>query len=466
MINIRTKLFLTYLLLILFTITLMGSLFYFLTREHLLKSKEAYLGKSAEYFIKFITPITEGDDLKSAVLYFTRQCWEQLDYQLTVIDKESTVVYDSRSMASYVAKGDKWEKALFGKETVWIEKQPDGQKIFKCIPIIANNNIIGAARLSLSLSELDDIFSIMRKYFFLTFFLSLFAAIGASLFFIRTLMKPIARIRDTAVRIAEGDLSSRVDYVSNDELGDLSKTINFMSSELKKLEEIRSEFLGNVSHELKTPLTIIKGFVITLMSDPDAPKEWIRSFELINRETDRLTRLVNELLELTRLRSGRVALQMSMVDLSELIMNVHSQLSPKAAENEIKLHFLNCEKLPKVKVDADRIKEVFINLIDNALKYISSGGEVTVSANVIFSGIEINVKDNGPGIPEEEIPFLFERFFRGGSTRHKKVEGTGLGLAIVKEIIEAHKGAISVSSKVGEGTVFTVLLNLSLGEDS
>jgi len=456
--NLRTRLFLTYLVLILFSISLMGILFYFLTREHLLKNKGAYLESSAEVFIKFITPFVETEsDLAPASRFFLRQCWEQLDYQLQVIDTKGDVVADSRGFAVSAGKGDKkFLIALEGRESAWTERTAEGQKMCRAIPIKLNSRIIGAVKLTVSLQEFDSLFAVMRKYFVLTFLFSLFIAVLAALFFIRTLLKPLSRIRDTAVKIARGDLDSRVDYDSSDELGDLSKTINFMAEELKKLEQARSGFLGNISHELKTPLTIIKGFVITLLGSPGIPKEWEHSLELINRETDRLTRLVNELLELTRLRTGRVNFQFTRTNLREILVNVYTGLVPKAEHAGLSLYLNIPPTLPAIWADADRIKEVCINLIDNALKYCTSGGRVEVEAIEKPETVEVYVRDNGPGIASEEIPYLFERFFRAGSPQ--KAKGTGLGLAIVKEIVEAHKGIITVSSTVGQGSTFTIIL--------
>lgn len=466
--NLRTRLFITYLVLILFSISLMGILFYFLTKEHLLKNKAGYLGSSAEVFIKFITPFLETeDDLAAASRFFLRQCWEQLDYQLQVIDSKGDIVADSRGLPVSAGKGDKkFLTALEGRESAWPERSPEGQKMCRAVPIRLNDRIIGAVKLTVSLKEFDSLFAVMRKYFFLTFFFSLFIAVLAALFFIQTLLKPLSRIRDTAVKIARGDLDSRVDYDSSDELGDLSKTINFMAEELKKLEQARSGFLGNVSHELKTPLTIIKGFVITLLGSPGIPEEWEHSLELINRETDRLTRLVNELLELTRLRTGRVNFHFSRTDLREILVNVYTGLLPRAEHVGISLYLAIPPALPSLWADADRIKEVCINLIDNALKYCSNGGRVEVEALEKAENVEILVKDNGPGISSDELPYLFERFFRAGSPQ--KTKGTGLGLAIVKEIVEAHKGIITVSSTVGQGTTFTIVLPIrkdKIGEE-
>lgn len=455
--NIRTRLFLTYLVLILFTTTVMGALFYFITKERLLKNKEEYLSRSADVFMTFIVPYMEmeenlDDALIPAVRLFMRQSLEQLDYRLQVIDRSGEIIMDSQGIPPYGGRADpRFYRALEGRTEIWLERSPSGQMMYKCLPIKLRNQVPGAAKLSISLEEIDQLFSAMRKYFFLTFLMSVLAAIGAALFFIRTLMRPVTRIRDTARGIAQGDLESRVNYDSPDELGDLSRTINFMADELKKLEQARASFLGNVSHELRTPLTIIKGFVITLLSSEGIPQEWQRSLELINRETDRLTRLVEELLELTRLRSGRVGLDYSWCNMEEILRSTELQVGQKAEQAGVKMVFDTASGLPRIWADVDRVKEVLLNLIDNALKYAASGGVVEVRTRTTEELLEISVKDNGPGIPEPELPFVFERFFRGNK---KGISGTGLGLAIVKGILEAHGGRISVESHEGEGTSF------------
>jgi len=298
----------------------------------------------------------------------------------------------------------------------------------------------------------------MKKFFLLTLLLSSLVALGAALLFIRTVIAPLAHIRDTASRIALGDLASRVQYDSTDELGELGRTINFMAEELRKLETARSEFLSNVSHELKTPLTIIKGFVVTLMSDPGASREMRRSLEIIERETDRLTRMVEELLELVRLPYRTVALRKTSFQLGEMFRSISAQLKPRAEEYGIDL-VVNCpETLPQILADEDRIRGVILNLADNAMKYTPAGGRVALEGRVENDRAIISVSDTGAGIPPEDIPFLFERFFR--SKKPVRGEGTGLGLAIVREIVHSHGGEIDVRSEIGQGTTFTVTLPL------
>ncbi|OQA14210.1 MAG: Sensor histidine kinase YycG [bacterium ADurb.Bin363] len=221
-------------------------------------------------------------------------------------------------------------------------------------------------------------------------------------------------------------------------------------TELKRLENMRAEFFSNVSHELRTPLTIIKGFCITLMDDyPPEEALWKHSLKTIEEETDRLTRLVNDMLELAKLRDHKIKFIMNRGDLKKLLLDVIEQFRLQIERYEVKLNYVCPEILPQITFDADRIKQVFINLLDNAIKYTPPEGKITINTYIEEKKLYIKITDTGPGIEEEEIPRLFERFFRGKQPEDRK--GTGLGLPIVKEIIEAHRGGIDLKNILPAG---------------
>jgi len=231
-------------------------------------------------------------------------------------------------------------------------------------------------------------------------------------------------------------------------------------TELRKLENLRSEFFSNVSHELRTPLTIIKGFCITLMDEyPPEYDLWCHSLKTIDEETDRLTRLVNDMLELSKLRIHKMKFNMIRDDIKHLLLQVIEQFTLHAERYEVDMTVEIEEPFPYICFDPDKMKQVFINLIDNAIKHTPSGGTVRISAYSKEEGLFIKICDSGAGVPEEELPHLFERFFR--SERNKEIEGTGLGLSIVKEIMEAHGGNITIKNKLPAG--LEVLLWLPAG---
>ncbi|CAG9619601.1 two-component system histidine kinase PnpS [Sutcliffiella rhizosphaerae] len=231
-------------------------------------------------------------------------------------------------------------------------------------------------------------------------------------------------------------------------------------TELKKLEQMRKDFVANVSHELKTPITSIKGFSETLLDGAMNDKETLEYFlSIILKESDRLQVLIEDLLDLSKLEKQGFKLLPSYIDIIAVLEEIIFILDGKAKEKDIELIFFKPSNELFLFVDAERIKQVFINLINNALSYTPSGGNVTVKVMDVGENVNISVADTGIGIEQEEIPRIFERFYRVDKARSRNSGGTGLGLAIVKHIVEAHHGNITVDSKLNKGTTFTVKLS-------
>jgi len=232
---------------------------------------------------------------------------------------------------------------------------------------------------------------------------------------------------------------------------------------LKQLENARKEFVANVSHELRTPLSLIKGYVETLLSGAkDNPEVSIRFLETIDRNSERLRLLIEDLLTISELESGRLKLNVQSVALRPVVEKVFGDLSTRAAAQEIKL--LNQAPEFNVEADADRLEQVFGNLIDNALKYGRKGGTVVVGGRTADGGeVELFVRDDGPGIPAEALERVFERFYRVDKARSRDRGGTGLGLAIVKHLVHSHRGRVWAKSEVGRGATFYFTLRQDSG---
>lgn len=468
----RWKLFFSYFILIIFNISIMGFLFYFFTMGHFISTREEYLATTADYFSKFVTASMQSeDDLAGASKFFLRQNWEKMDYVLTVTDKYMSIVADSRSLgeldmpfADSFSKDARIKQVLkTGKAIKWHTKEDGSKTICYAAPVSFNGSIAGAVKVSMTTEDFNSLFTILKDYFIVTFVFSLIAALCLAMIFVKQIMKPVRKIRDAATEISTGNFDCDLDCDSPDELGDLSATISKMSGELKKLDETRTLFLANISHELRTPLTIIKGFAMTMAGDPDVRDDQKHFLEMINKESDRLTRLVSELLELTRIRTGKIAMKMDKCSLSEIMSSVTFQMGAKAKASGCTLTSTCPDDMPEITADQDKIKEVLINLIDNGIKYSAGhGDEPKISAEASCSGeyAVIKVRDSGPGIAPEDLDKVFERFFRSGS-RGQKIEGAGLGLAIVNEIVKAHGGKISAESPERKGCIFTVTLPLS-----
>ncbi|MBM7620554.1 two-component system phosphate regulon sensor histidine kinase PhoR [Bacillus tianshenii] len=231
-------------------------------------------------------------------------------------------------------------------------------------------------------------------------------------------------------------------------------------TELKKLEQMRKDFVANVSHELKTPITSIKGFSETLLDGAMNDKETLEYFlSIILKESERLQSLIEDLLDLSKIERQGFKLNMDYVDIHELLEDILIILEAKAKEKEISLELYKAKRELFIFGDNPRVKQIFINLINNALAYTPPGGKVEVTVQDAGDMVEITVSDTGIGMDEEEIPRIFERFYRVDKARSRNSGGTGLGLAIVKHLVEAHHGKITVKSKVNSGTAFKVKLS-------
>jgi len=231
-------------------------------------------------------------------------------------------------------------------------------------------------------------------------------------------------------------------------------------TELKKLEQTRKDFVANVSHELRTPVTSIKGFTETLLDGAMNDTQSLEYFlSIILKESDRLQNLIQELLELSRIEQQGFALSVQEVDIKEILLDVVMMVKGSAEKKQLALELEYEEGNAYVAGDYNRLKQIFINLLNNAINYTQQGGSVKVIILGNKENIEIQISDTGIGISDEEIPRIFERFYRVDKARSRNSGGTGLGLAIVKHLVEAHGGLLTVTSKLGEGTTFSVILN-------
>ncbi len=247
------------------------------------------------------------------------------------------------------------------------------------------------------------------------------------------------------------------------EVQDLTRTFNSMIARVESSQKSQREFVANVSHELKTPLTSIQGFAQAILDETaDTPEARKQAAQIIYNEAGRMHRMALNLLDLARLEAGTADLKMSTVDLKALLQNIVEKFSPQAQRAGIHLQLNLPEQLPALTSDGDRLAQVFTNLVDNALKNTLANGQVILSAVNAGAEMEISIADSGIGVPKEALPRLFDRFYQvDGSRAGGEGHGAGLGLAIVKEIVEAHNGKISVRSEVGHGTTFVIHLPLA-----
>lgn len=276
-------------------------------------------------------------------------------------------------------------------------------------------------------------------------------AVGIS----RSIAKPLSALARGAEQVAQGNYDARVPEQGAQEIRLLAQAFNRMADEVRATQQGQRDFLANVSHDLKTPLTSIQGYSQAIIDD--AAKDPKQAARIIYEEAGRLNRLVVELTDLIRVQSGRLSMRMNSVDIGAMIHAIVERLMVMAQNKHISLHLMVPDSL-LLTGDGDRLAQVVTNLLSNALKYTPQGGKVVISAKTLRDGTEISVMDTGVGIPEDDLPRIFERFYQVDKARGPR-RGTGLGLAIVKEIVQAHGGTISAySAGEGKGSTFSVWL--------
>lgn len=277
----------------------------------------------------------------------------------------------------------------------------------------------------------------------------------SGIFFIKSIVKPIREVSNIARKIAMGDFESRIEVTENDEIGDLCDTINYMASELSQASNMKNDFISSVSHELRTPLTAIRGWGETAKMSVGTDEALVnRGLDIVLSEADRLSSLVEELLDFSRIETGRMTVVASPLNISELLASSVGMYDELSKQQGIELVFTPPAEEIEVMGDANRLKQVFINIIDNAVKYTESGGQVLVDQIHEDGCVRISVKDTGVGIPAQDIDRVKEKFYKANKT----VRGSGIGLAVADEIIKQHQGLLFIESVEGVGTTATIVL--------
>jgi two-component system sensor histidine kinase BaeS len=280
----------------------------------------------------------------------------------------------------------------------------------------------------------------------------------------RTLTRPIRELTKATRAVAGGDLGQRVTVRSRDELGDLAVSFNLMSAELARARDMRRQMTADIAHELRTPTTLILGHVDAIDDGILPPSS--ETFDIIREEAGRLGRLIEDLATLSRVETGELSLVRRLVAPGALLAQAVAAHRPLAEKKQISLHVDIEPDLPALPVDPDRMAQVLGNLLNNALRHTPQAGRITLQARRHESGVELLVQDTGPGIAPEDLPRVFERFYRTDKSRQRETGGAGLGLAIARSIVELHGGQIWAESTLGEGTTFLIRLPSSQEAES
>lgn len=374
--------------------------------------------------------------------------------ELMAVNAKGRVVLTSSGFSPEVTAMPDYEDALTGGEGYWVGTVENGEKIMAvCSDISSFSTEYSAVRVVVSLSEVDASITSIIVAATLVCAAILLLLILTGVYFIGTIIHPVVQLSSTAAKFAKGDFSLRIRYKGNDEIGDLCSAINHMADELSNAEAMKNEFISSVSHELRTPLTAIKGWAETVYSEND-PETIHKGMAVIINEAERLSRMVEELLDFSRMQSGHFSLQMDMMDILAELGDAVLIYEDKALREKLSIEYDEPEMLPFVYGDKNRIRQVFINIIDNAVKYSDPGGSVHIRAEESEGNVRVTVIDCGCGIRESDLPKIKTKFYKANHTRR----GSGIGLAVADEIVTAHGGTLEITSREGAGTTVTITL--------
>ena len=332
----------------------------------------------------------------------------------------------------------------------------------KTLPIIRGGVILGALEVGQAQDNVSDTLSRLLLIVGIAYPVALVLASLGGIFLAGRALSPIDNITRAARQISAEDLNQRLNLrLPNDEVGRLARTFDEMIARLDDAFRRQRQFTTDASHELRTPLTIIKGQIDVSLQKERGSEDYRQVLQAVNEEVDRLIRLAGSLLTLTRADAGQIPLSFEDIDVAEVVTGVSEQVRPTAVDKSVKLQIDPPPPPVSVQADEDLLLQLMLNLLDNAIKYTQSGGEVTVGWKVSGNQVELRVQDTGIGISHEHIPYLFDRFYRADKARSRAEGGVGLGLAISRWIADVHGGSISVDSAPGKGSTFVVLLPTS-----
>jgi signal transduction histidine kinase len=356
-----------------------------------------------------------------------------------------------------VYQGNLWSKVI-------VHPVYEEQMVVVGVPIrLSSGKVDGAVVINSPVVAVNDF---LRNIYW---FIGLGALAGILLSFLivqlltRSLVRPLRAMQDTTGAIAKGEYGARVEIDSTDEIGRLGTSINQLAVDLgqfmldaAKTEKLRRDFIANVSHELRTPLTIIRGYSEAILDGTvDDPKQIESFLQMVRDEAVRLERLIKSLLELSKLQTAESGHNFVSLDLAEILRHVGQLMQPLAAAKQIALRVEPGETLPKISGDRDRLVQLLLILADNAVKYTPAGGSVTLSlAQTEAGALRCTVQDTGIGIPAEDLPYIWERFYKVDKSHQQDEGSAGLGLAIARQIIDLHKARVNVVSELGSGTRF------------
>lgn len=375
-----------------------------------------------------------------------------------VLNKDEIIVGSSNgrsignSVDDYIVK-----RALMGNSEYEISNL-DQEIMNIAYPIKSGRDVIGVVYLVTSIGDIYDSIDYLDRGLVIVSIMGIVIMAIVKFSFTGYVLKPLDDFSEAIMKISEGDLDHKIKIETNDEFNDLADTFNSMTYKLKEADSQRKDFIAYVSHELRTPLSTIKLLSEMIFHDEKMEMDVCREFMSdISSEADRLTSIVNDLLTLMELEISEIKIDSEMANLKAIAEKIYSNMKHLALDKEIEFKLTVDEEL-EFRFDPDRIKQTLINIVSNAIKYTDKGGTVELKLYSDRDSVVVEIMDNGIGIPEENLPHIFDRFYRVDKARARATGGSGLGLSIANQIVSLHGGTIDVESEMGKGSKFKVRL--------
>lgn len=456
--SIKTRLTASYFLIIILTVIICEIVLITSVKNYFYNNAKDLLSNQIRLSTEFYNTYLSSTGLKENVSDDVDVFWKNTSAEVQILDTSGNILMDSIGYFSFepITSND-FTKAVAGELGTTVYHLPNTNETMMSValPLKKGDHIEGVLRFITSLKNVDESIHLISFFLILIGITVIILSSIVSIFVAGKIMKPIKEITLGAEKIASGNFNEKIEKTSDDELGKLADTLNYMSEEILKNENLKNEFIASVSHELRTPLTSIKGWAIALnLCGPEDKEEFKDGLNIIEEESDRLSLLVDELLDFSKLISGKIVVKKDCIDLKDLLNHTEKQLSPRAERDNIKLLVIYKDSIPNISADKNRFKQLFMNILDNSFKFTPSGGSITINVSLKENNILISIKDTGCGISKEDLPKVTEKFYKGKNSKSKN----GIGLSICKEIVSLHNGTLEILSEEDKGTEVLVTL--------
>ncbi|MDQ0256804.1 signal transduction histidine kinase [Evansella vedderi] len=457
--SLFSKLFSTYLVILFISFIVIGVVVNTLVQNELINRNHNAFDHQREQLMQYFELASLEDWDEDIFLSSLELSMNQEDRMIFLFNEEGQIKYNTDLFQQYAPERHIFENALSGDEFSRRLNYNDQIIYVMAAPIELATEENETHTMLMIFNEFDTQSKKLTFIINMTILIAIIIA-GIIIYFTsKKITSPLREMNDSALQFAKGDFENRVQIKTRDEIGQLGKTFNYMAKELGSIDQMRKDFVANVSHDLRSPLTSIRGFLGALMDGTIPKEQQSKYFSIMKNETERLMKLVEDLLDMAKLEGGQIEIMPVPYNLTEQIRLVIARMEPTLSSKCIDIELLSVEGDVMVKADPNRIDQVLVNLLQNAIQFSEKNSKVEVMIEKESNLAKISIRDFGLGMSEEDLKYVWERFYKKEKARSNK-GGTGIGLSIVKHIIDLHDTSIEVESKLNKGT--TIIFTLPL----